>query len=171
MRQYCALAHYLHSHCSHHYISTPMLQRQTQPVSVSLSSAGVSVDAQPAGSSHPYQMRQHSYTSNSGSGYTIWYFARSNTNIMSPPAVPQAKPGHLYVHLNMSINSYQYWMLGINNQWESISKGLEYPLNHDRILSICSNGEPSWITRASTTTTQSRKEKEMREKPGHACSS
>jgi len=59
-------------------------------------------------------------------------------------------------------------MLGTNDQWESVSKGAEYPLNHDRVLSFRTNGDPSWITRASTITTQSRKEKEIREKSAHA---
>jgi hypothetical protein len=113
-------------------------------------------------------MRQRSFASNSGSGHTIWYFAKSDTNIPTPPVISQAVTGHLYVHLNSSANTYQYWMLGGNNQWESISKGLEYPLNHDRVLSIRGNGEPSWVTRASTITTQSRKEREIREKSVHA---
>ena len=107
-------------------------------------------------------------TSNSGSSHTTWYFGKSDTNIPSPPIVPQAVTGHLYVHLNSSANTYQYWMLGGNNQWESVSKGSEYPLNHDRILSIRSNGEPSWVTRASTITTQSRREREIRERSVHA---
>lgn len=149
------------------YISTPTPQSQTESVSASLCS-GVSFDSRPGGSSLPYQTRQRSFTSNSGSGHTIWYFARSDANLPSPPVVPQAKTGHLYVHLNTSTNSYQYWMLGVNSQWESVSKGSESPLNHDRVLSIRSNGEPSWITRASTSTTQSRKERVMRENSFHA---
>ena len=55
-------------------------------------------------------------------------------------------------------------MLGIPNQWERVSSGVESPLNHDRVLAIRANGEPSWITRASTVTTKTRKEKEIREK-------
>jgi hypothetical protein len=117
-------------------------------------------------------MRQRSFASNSGSGYTIWYSSKSDTNIPSPPVVSQAVTGHIYVHINSNgttnANTYQYWMLGGNNQWESVSKGSEYPLNHDRVFSIRSNGEPSWVTRASTVTTQSRKEKETREKSVHA---
>jgi hypothetical protein len=131
------------------------------------SNDGIPVESHPPDFSVPYQTRQRAFTSNSGSGYTIWYFGKSNQSIPSPPMVPQAKTGHLYIHLNSSTNTYQYWMLGINNQWESVSKGTEYPLNHDRVLSIRSNGEPSWITRASTTTTQSRKERETREKSVH----
>ena len=119
------------------------------------------MDTHPAGPLVPYQMRQRSFASNSGSGHTIWYFAKSDTNIPMPPIISQAVTGHLYVHLNSSANTYQYWMLGRNNQWESVSKGSEYPLNHDRVLSIRGNGEPSWVTRASTTTTQSRKEREI----------
>jgi hypothetical protein len=109
-------------------------------------------------------MRQRSFSSNSGSGYTVWYFAKSDSSILLPPTVTQAKTGHLYVHLDTSRNVYQYWMLGTGNQWERVSKGVEYPLNHDRVLAIRSNGEPSWITRASTTTTQTRKEREVRER-------
>ena len=146
-----------------------MPQSQTRPVSASsCPDGGVTVDAYPAGASVGYQVCQRSFASNSGSGHTTWYFGKSDTNIPSPPIVPQAMTGHLYVHLNSSANTYQYWMLGGNNQWESISKGSEYPLNHDRILSIRSNGEPSWVTRASTITTQSRREREIRERSVHA---
>jgi hypothetical protein len=149
------------THCFYSYTSASRPQSQTRPVSaLSCFNGGVSVDTYPASPSVPYQICQHSFASNSGSGHTTWYLGKSNTNIQSPPVVPQAVMGHLYVHLNSSTDMYQYWMLGGNNQWESISKGSEYPLNHDRVLSICSNGEPSWVIRASTTTTQSRKERE-----------
>ena len=111
-----------------------------------------------------YQMRQRSFSSNSGSGYTIWYFSKSNSSILMPPTIPQAKTGHLYVHLDTSRNVFLYWILGIANQWERVSSGAESPLNHDRVLAIRANGEPSWITRASTVTTKTRKEKEIREK-------
>jgi len=111
-----------------------------------------------------YQMHQRSFSSNSGSGFTIWYFGKSNSSILMPPTVPQAKTGHLYVHLDTSRNVFLYWMLSIVNQWERISSGVESSLNHDRILAIRANGEPSWITCASTVTTKTRKEKEIREK-------
>jgi hypothetical protein len=160
------LSHRLHAH---RYTSGPMPQSQTRPVSAfSSSDGGVSVDTQPGGPLVSYQMRQRSFASNSGSGHTIWYSGKSNINIPSPPVVAQAVTGHVYVHHNLSTNTYQYWMLGGNNQWESVSKGSEYPLNHDRVLSIRGNGEPSWVTRASTVTTQSRKERETREKSVHA---
>jgi hypothetical protein len=110
-----------------------------------------------------YQMRQRSFSSNSGSGYTIWYFGKSNSSILMPPTIPQAKTGHLYVHLDTSRNVFLYWMIGMANQWERVSSGVESPLNHDRVLGIRANGEPSWITRASTITTKTRKEKEIRE--------
>lgn len=112
----------------------------------------------------PYQMRQRSFSSNTGSGYTVWYFGKSHSSLLLPPTVPQAKTGHLYIHLDTSRNDSQYWMLGTGSQWQRVSPGVEYPLNHDRVLAIRSNGEPSWVTRASTTTTKTRKEKEMREK-------
>ena len=111
-----------------------------------------------------YQMRQQSFSSNSGSGYTVWYFGKSNLSILMPPTIPQAKTGHLYVHLDTSRNVFLYWMLSTANQWEHVSSGAESPLKHDRVLAIRANGEPSWITRASTATTKTRKEKEIRER-------
>jgi hypothetical protein len=116
----------------------------------------------------PYEIRERRFASNSGSGKTTWYFAQSNTNIPTPPAVPQAETGHLYVHLDCSTHTHQYWMFGTNNEWQSVSKGSEYPLNHDRVLSIRGNGEPSWVTRSSITTTQGRKERRIRERSMHA---
>ncbi len=142
-----------------------MSQSRTQIVP-ELSCSGI-VDAASPGSTVHYQMRQRSFTSSSGSGYTIWYFAKSDKSVSSPPMVPQAKTGHLYVHLDSSTDVYQYWMFGANNQWESVSKGAQYPLNHDCVLAIRSNGEPSWVTRATTTTAQTRKQRDLREKSVH----
>ena len=142
-----------------------MHQPQIQPAPASLCSDSgvcVGVDTHPMGSTVAYETRECRFTSSSGSGKTTWYFAKSNTNISSPPAVPQAETGHLYVHLDCSTHTHQYWMFGASNEWQSVSKGSEYPLNHDRVLSIRGNGEPSWVTRASISTTQGRKERENR---------
>ncbi|KAI9443027.1 hypothetical protein H4582DRAFT_2072086 [Lactarius indigo] len=76
-----------------------------------------------------YQMRQRPFSSQSGSGYTIWYFSRSNLSILTPPTVPQVKTGHLYVHLDASRDVFQYWIF--TNRWEHVQSGAEYPLNHD----------------------------------------
>jgi hypothetical protein len=119
------------------YTSALMPQSHTRSASVpSCSDGGASVDTRPGGALVPYQVRQRSFASNSGSGHTILYSGKSNTNFPSPPTVPQAVTGHLYVHLNTSTNTYQCWMLGGNNQWESVSKGSEYPLNRARVFSI-----------------------------------
>jgi hypothetical protein len=136
-----------------------------QPVSApSCSDGGACVDTEthPMGFTVPYETRERRFASNSGSGKTTWYLAKSNTNISSPPAVPHAETGHLYVHLDCSTCTHQYWMFGANSEWQSVSKGSEYPLNHDRVLSIRGNGEPSWVTRASISTTQGRKERDIR---------
>jgi len=164
VRQGSAFSYRIHTHCSYSDASTPMSpgQPHTQAVpELSCSNAG---DAAPPGSTVQYQMRQRSFTSSSGSGYTTWYFVKSDKSVLLPPMIPQAMTGHLYIHLDSSTNVYQYWMLGANNHWESVSKGVQNPLNHDRVLAIRSNGEPSWVTRATTNTTQSRKERDLREK-------
>ena len=149
-----------------------MCRPQIRPVSASSSSDGafVGTDTHSMGCTVtvPYETRERRFTSSSGSGKTTWYFAKSDTNISSPPAIPQAETGHLYVHLDCSARAHQYWMLGANNEWQSVSKGSEYPLNHDRVLSIRGNGEPSWVTRASISTTQGRKEREVRGRSVHA---
>lgn len=111
-----------------------------------------------------YQIRQRPYSSNSGSGYTTWYIDRSSCSILLPPTVPEAKTGHLYIHRDASRNVFSYWILTTANRWERVSPGAEHPLNHDRVLAVRVNGEPSWVTRASIVTTKTRKEKEVREK-------
>jgi hypothetical protein len=73
--------------------------------------------------------------------------------------VPQCEPGHLYVHFDTTANTNQYWMLSGSGQWETVAKGAEYPHNHDRVLSIRGNGEPSWVLRATIGTTETRKER------------
>ncbi|KAH9027985.1 hypothetical protein EDB85DRAFT_1892764 [Lactarius pseudohatsudake] len=123
---------------------------------------GVAATAAPGGTYASYQSHQRPFNFSSGSGYTIWYFSRSDSSIQSPPMVPQSKTGHLYVHFDASTKTHQYWMLGVGGQWEVVSRNSEYPLNHDRVLSIRSNGEPSWVTRATTNTTDTRKEKRAR---------
>jgi len=122
------------------------------------------------GSSVPYETCERRFASTSRSGKTTWYFAQSNTNISLPPAVHQAETGHLYVHLNCSMHTHQYWMFGTKNEWQSVSKGSEYPLNHDQVLSIYGNGEPSWVTWSSISTTQSWKEWKIWERSVHAWS-
>ncbi|KAH8982867.1 hypothetical protein EDB83DRAFT_2326509 [Lactarius deliciosus] len=107
-----------------------------------------------------YQMHQRPFSSQSGSGYTIWYFSRSNLSILTPPTVPQVKTGHLYVHLDASRDVFQYWIF--TNCWECVQLGAEYPLN-DQVLAVCANGKPSWVTCALTVTTKARKEKEVQE--------
>jgi hypothetical protein len=106
-----------------------------------------------------YQVHQRPFSSSSGSGYTVWYSSQSDSNIQSPPAIPQSKTGHLYVHFDALNKTYQYWMLNVGGQWESVAQNAEYPLNHDRVLSVRNNGEPSWVTRATISTTEIRRDK------------
>jgi hypothetical protein len=111
-----------------------------------------------AGGAHPsYQTCRRPFVSNSGSGHTVWYFTHSNSSIQSPPVISQAEPGHLYVHLDTATKTHQYWMLAGSGQWETVSKGVEYPHNHDRVLSFRSNGDPSWVLRATIGTTETRR--------------
>ena len=104
-----------------------------------------------------YQMHRRPFGSNSGSGHTVWYTSRSDSSIQSPPVIPQSEPGHLYVHFDTSTKTHQYWMLVGTGQWESVAKGAEYPHNHGRVLSFRSNGEPSWVLRATIGTTDIRR--------------
>ncbi|KAH9052745.1 hypothetical protein EDB87DRAFT_1581466 [Lactarius vividus] len=131
----------------------------TQPLAV-MELLGSNSGIASAGGAHAgYQMYQQPFSSSSGSGYTIWYSSRSDSNIQSPPVIPQSKTGHLYVHFDALTKTYQYWMLSVGGQWESVTKNVECPHNHDQVLSIRSNGEPSWVTRATISTTETRREK------------
>src|SRR6266702_2069322 len=131
-----------------HYLCFSVVQSQAVIALLGFNTgvATASLDDTHAG----YQVHQRPFGSSSESGYTIWYFSRSSSSIQLPPIVPQAKTGHLYVHFDTSTRTYQYWMLGIGGQWESVSKNAQYPLNPDWVLSFCNNGEPSWVTWATT---------------------
>ncbi|KAH9953237.1 hypothetical protein BC827DRAFT_1249679 [Russula dissimulans] len=111
------------------------------------------------GANASYQMYRRPFGSASGSGHTVWYFSRSDSSVQSPPVISQSEPGHLYVHFDTATKTHQYWMVAGNGQWESVAKGAEYPHNHGRVLSIRSNGEPSWVLRATIGTTEIRKER------------
>ena len=148
-----------------HHLCSSVAQPQAAIGPLGFNSAVATIapsDGVPTG----YQMHQRPFGSSSGSGYTIWYFSRSSSSIQLPPVVSQAKTGHLYVHLDTSTRTYQYWMLGVGGQWESVSKNTQYPLNSDRVLSFRTNGEPSWVTRATTNTTEMRRDKRARSVAG-----
>ncbi|KAH9021393.1 hypothetical protein EDB85DRAFT_2278460 [Lactarius pseudohatsudake] len=134
----------------------------TQPQAViepPSSNSGVASATSSGGAHAGYQMYQRPFSSSSGSGYTIWYSSWSDSSIQSPPMISQSKTGHLYVHFDALTKTYQYWMLSVGGQWESVSRNAECPLNHNRVLSIRGNGEPSWVTRATINTSETRREK------------
>ncbi|KAH9168601.1 hypothetical protein EDB89DRAFT_1909182 [Lactarius sanguifluus] len=133
---------------------------QPQAVIEPPSSNSSIASATSSGSAHAgYQMYQRPFSSSSGSSYTIWYSSWSDSSIQSLPMIPQSKTGHLYVHFDTLTKTYQYWMLGVGGQWESISRNVECPLNHDWVLSIHGNGEPSWVMQATISTMETRREK------------
>lgn len=150
---------------SSHHLYSSVAQPQVVIGPLGVYSAAATLPS-PDGAQAGYQVHQRPFGSSSGSGYTIWYFSRSSSSIQSPPIVSQAKTGHLYVHFDTSTKTYQYWMLGVGGQWESVSKNAQNPLNTDRVLSFRNNGEPSWVTRATTNTTETRREKRARSVAG-----
>jgi hypothetical protein len=140
--------------------STSVAQPQAVTEPLAMGSCRGVASAASSGGAHPgYEVNQRPFNSSSGSGYTIWYSSRADSSIQSPPVVPQSKTGHLYIHFDRVNNTYQYWMLSVGGQWETVAKNAQNPVNPDRILSIRRNGEPSWVTRATTLTTEARKDK------------
>ena len=57
-------------------------------------------------------------------------------------------------------------MLSVGGKWESVATNVEYPLNHDRVLSIHSNGEPSWVMQATISTMETRRDKQAKSMAG-----
>ena len=120
------------------------------------SNSRISSTTSSGGAHTGYELHQQPFNSSTGSGYTIWYSSRSDSSIHSPLVISQSTTEHLYVHFDALRKTYQYWMLGINGQWESVSKNAENPLIHDQVLSNRSNGEPSWVMRATISTMKTR---------------
>ncbi|KAI9449548.1 hypothetical protein BJY52DRAFT_1227705 [Lactarius psammicola] len=84
--------------------------------------------------------------------------------LLSPSSVPMPGPIDTNTEASYQMRQRSFSSNSRTNQWECVTPGVESPLNHDQVLAIHANGEPSWITRASTITTKTRKEKEIREK-------
>ncbi|SRR6266702_1865445 len=148
-----------------HHLCSSVAQSQAVIRLLGFNSRAATI-ASPDGGYASYQVHQQPFGFSSGSSYTIWYFSRSRSSIQSPPIVPQAKTGHLYVHFDTSTRTYQYWMLGIGGQWESMLKNVQNPLNPNQVLSFCNNGEPSWVMQATTNTMETRQEKQARSVAG-----
>jgi len=53
-------------------------------------------------------------------------------------------------------------MLSIGGQWGSIAQNAEHPLNHDQVLSVRSNGEPSWVMQATISMMEIRRDKQAK---------
>lgn len=143
------------------YLGSSVAQPQAviEPPGCSSPHIGVISATSPGRAHASYQMNKRPFGSSSGSGYTTWYSSRSDSSIQTPPLISQSEPGHLYVHFDTVTKTRQYWMLAGSGQWESVTKGAENPHNHDRVLSIRSNGEPSWVLRATIGTTEIRRER------------
>lgn len=102
------------------------------------------------------------FGSGTSKGFTIWYRTSSSSDIVEPPEVG-AKWGELYLHRNTTAQRWQRWLFGTSGAWHLVQLGNEAKVLHlvilDRMLPLCSNGEPSWVTVSSYQTMRARREK------------
>ena len=101
---------------------------------------------------HPSRKIRSFKTSAHSQGETIWMSTASYEDLSNPPEpVPGDEPGVLYIHRNLTDNTVQVWLLGIEKQWTGVQLSVmtQHPTFRDRYLAIRLNGTPSWITLAS----------------------
>ena len=90
-------------------------------------------------------------------GCTIWYKSSAQYNLATPPCIEDAlAEGCLYVHTNTLSGDRQVWIFTADGTWGIARKMLPHPSMEDRVLWLRVDGEPSWITRHTYRTYQSR---------------
>lgn len=107
--------------------------------------------------------RATAFSSNSGSGDTVWWSNFSDKNLPAPLDTSQPlAPGHLFIHHNITSNGRQLWIYGLSGGWKEITAELDksllivHPTNSDRVLRLKTGWEPSWVTRNTFETTKAR---------------
>lgn len=134
------------------YPSTRTLDRSTPSIILPSSST-------PASSVSP--IKQERPFPSGSPGATAWYSSYSLANLDGPPSNLDPNVGDLYVHNNRATASYTVWLCGLDKSWKlvGVADKVYHPTIVDRVLSMRTNGTPSWITAASYTTIKGRKEK------------
>ena len=78
-----------------------------------------------------------------------WYSTESPGEVHFPPSGLRVEAGELYIHKNLSNNSFQVWLYDIGGHWRRVSTDgskVMHPIYSDKSLSLRSDGTPSWIT-------------------------
>jgi hypothetical protein len=91
-------------------------------------------------------------------GRTIWYRSSAPGTLTAPPDVQDntLAEGHLYVHTNTLTGDRQTWIFRADRTWGVAVATHQHPLMEDRVLWLRTDGEPSWITRHTYRTYQSK---------------
>ncbi|KAH9051445.1 hypothetical protein EDB87DRAFT_1582550 [Lactarius vividus] len=137
-------------HSSEWQSSQKCMHRHEAPVSLSHSAVmellGSNSGIASAGGAHAgYQMYQQPFSSSSGSGYTIWY---SSSVRFEHSVTTRDSPIKDCIGCSALVDNGKV-----------LPKMRNVPTIMTRVLSIHSNGEPSWVTRATISTTETRREK------------
>ena len=108
-----------------------------------------------------YPIKQERPFPSGSPGVTTWYGSSSLEDISSPAPSLNPSVGDLYVHTNRVTTRVEVWLYGMERNWECVTDVYKvyHPVIPDRVLSMRANGTPSWITAASFTTIQGRKER------------
>ncbi|KAF9790773.1 hypothetical protein BJ322DRAFT_1017415 [Thelephora terrestris] len=80
-------------------------------------------------------------------GATIWYTTKSSHDLLIPPSGLQVVAGTLYIHFNTSKKFRQIWLFKADAGWKVVNDitHTSHPSCRDRILTVRSDGTPSWV--------------------------
>ena len=91
-------------------------------------------------------------------GETVWYRTCGPFTLSTPPPSLVANVDDLYIH-SMSASVSQMWVVDADRNWIPARRGDRQPSDRDRRLSLCRDGDPSWIKKASYSVYRSRRKK------------
>lgn len=98
----------------------------------------------------------------------MWFSSTSRDLLSTPPDVPVARFGDLYIH-TCTDGAKQAWVYGANGRWESVETCDAHPFLRGYVLNLCANGEPSWVTKDTMRTYKGRtKKRDKDQEKGHS---
>ncbi|KAH9855537.1 hypothetical protein C2E23DRAFT_882921 [Lenzites betulinus] len=101
---------------------------------------------------------RHSRSIRSRGEKTVWFASSGRDLLQTPPELPLSRFADLYVHTSTG-GARQAWLRTHALKWASIDLCQPHPYLKGYMFNICTNGEPSWVTKDTIRTYKGRAKK------------
>ena len=95
-------------------------------------------------------------------GATTWYSTESSGEVPTPPLGLRVEAGELYIHKNLSDDSFRVWLYDIDGHWKRVNTDgskVMHPILSERSLNFRPDGTPSWVNSVRFAAAHSRKDR------------